>query len=172
MLIAVSGGVDSVVLCELCHRAGFHFSIAHAHFGLRGKDSDADADFVRSLSSKYQVPFFIRHFNTLEEMKSSGNGLQQTARELRYHWFLRLLEGENEEQITMSHLLTAHHADDQAETMLMHFLKGTGLSGLRGMLPGDSGIGARVVRPLLFASKKDILAFAQQEKLEWREDVS
>ena len=172
VLLAVSGGIDSMVLCELCSRMGFRFAIAHAHFGLRAKDSDDDADFVRKAAEKYKVPFFIQHFDTLEQKQDSGKGIQQIARDLRYNWFQELMEGENELGLKMNHLLTAHHADDQVETILMQFLRGTGISGLRGILPGDAGIGGRVVRPLLFASKSDLLSFAQKENIEWREDVS
>lgn len=172
VLIAVSGGVDSMVLCELCNRSGFQFAIAHAHFGLREKDSDLDADFVKSAAEKYKVPFFIHYFNTLEQKQNSGKSIQQIARDLRYNWFQRIMEGENEQGLKMNHLLTAHHADDQVETILMQFLRGTGISGLRGMLPRQAGIGERVVRPLLFASKSDILSFAVNENLVWREDVS
>ena len=170
LLIGVSGGLDSVVLCELCHLAGFSFSIAHAHFGLRGEDSDKDAEFVRDLADRYQVRFYLNRFNTLELQQETGKGIQELARDLRYQWFNQLIL--EEKSNNYQHILTAHHANDQVETVLMNFCRGTGIRGLRGMLTKDGGIGANVVRPLLFASKQQLQDFAKLNNLSWREDVS
>src|SRR5687767_10239364 len=107
LLLAVSGGVDSVVLCELCHQAGFDFGIAHCNFQLRGDDSDQDENFVRDLALKYNTTLFVARFDTNKEAKQRKLSTQETARELRYKWFeeTRNKEGYN-------YVLTAHHADD------------------------------------------------------------
>ena len=162
LLIAVSGGVDSVVLCDLCRNAGFDFEIAHANFQLRGEDSVADEHFVRGLAEQLRVPVHVKKFDTPAYAGEKKFSIQVAARELRYEWFNELLDN------GPRFLLTAHHADDNIETVLMNFFRGTGITGLRGMLPKQN----RIVRPLLFASKKEILAYAKERKLSWREDIS
>ena len=162
LLIAVSGGVDSVVLCDLCRNAGFDFEIAHANFQLRGEDSVADEHFVRGLAEQLRVPVHVKKFDTPAYAGEKKFSIQVAARELRYEWFNELLDN------GPRFLLTAHHADDNIETVLMNFFRGTGITGLRGMLPKHD----RIVRPLLFASKKEILAYAKERKLSWREDIS
>lgn len=181
LIIATSGGVDSVVLCELCQRSGFSFVIAHANFGLRGKESEQDEAFVCSLAESHQVPFFLKTFDTRTMAAQTGAGIQETARLLRYQWFAELA-GElksgaapvkaNRKAQTKYVLLTAHHADDQAETVLMNFCKGTGIAGVRGMQNPAVLFGLTVVRPLLFAWKTDILAYAASLNLSYREDSS
>ena len=162
LLVAVSGGVDSVVLCDLCRNAGFDFEIAHANFQLRGEDSVADEYFVKGLADQLRVPVHIKRFDTPAYAGEKKFSIQVAARELRYEWFNELLD--NGPQF----LLTAHQADDNIETVLMNFFRGTGIAGLRGILAKHD----RLVRPLLFASKKDILAYAKERKLSWREDIS
>lgn len=162
LLVAVSGGVDSVVLCDLCHQANFDFEIAHANFQLRGEDSEVDENFVKELASRYRVPFHVKKFDTNAYAESNKCSVQVAARELRYAWFREIMhEGPK-------YLLTAHHADDNIETVLMNFFRGTGISGLRGMQEKHDNI----VRPLLHLTKKEILQFAEQNKLKWREDIS
>lgn len=165
LLLAVSGGVDSVVLCELCYSAGFDFAIAHVNFQLRGAESDADEYFVASLAKKYNVSFFTKKFNTLEYATEHKRSIQVAARELRYEWFQSLL---NDPTASLKYLLTAHHADDNTETILMNFFKGTGINGLKGILAKQE----QLLRPLLFATKNDILLFAEQHQLSFREDAS
>jgi tRNA(Ile)-lysidine synthase len=162
LLLAVSGGVDSVVLCDLCRRAGFDVEIAHANFQLRGGDSELDECFVKGLADHYRVPFHVKKFNTDAYAERNKVSVQVAARELRYQWFYELLNN------GPRYLLTAHHADDNIETVLMNFFRGTGIAGLRGMLAKHDWI----VRPLLFASKKEILDYAKEKKLSWREDLS
>ncbi|MEI6948233.1 tRNA lysidine(34) synthetase TilS [Paraflavisolibacter sp. H34] len=172
LLIAVSGGVDSVVLCDLCARAGLAFSIAHCNFSLRGAESDRDETFVRHLAEHYQVPFFLQRFDTAQTAADWGLSIQETARKLRYDWFAEVVNGQsskvNGEPLVHHYLLTAHHRDDNIETVLMNFFKGTGISGLRGIRPKAGNI----VRPLLFAGREEVEAYAAERGLEWVHDSS
>lgn len=164
LLIAVSGGLDSVVLCHLCKEAGYTFSIAHCHFGLRGAESDRDAAFVKAFSETLGVPFFLKHFDTSGYASEKKMSTQLAARELRYQWFAQLMA----EDLHLKWLLTAHHADDQAETVMMQFCKGSGLKGLVG-IPQRRGV---IIRPLLFATRENITAYAKDRGLMWVEDSS
>jgi len=168
LLLAVSGGVDSVVLAHLCHVAGFTFEMAHCNFKLRGAESDADAALVETIAQQYQVPLHQIAFDTTSYAKENQTNIQLAARNLRYEWFNQLLNNDNR----LHCILTAHHADDNVETILMNFFKGTGLKGLQGMAAKDGGIGRRIVRPLLFAKKSALIAYAQSNNLKWREDAS
>lgn len=163
LLLAVSGGVDSVVLCELCHKAGFHFIVAHCNFQLRGEESERDEQFVRSLGEKYGVSVWVKKFDTEQYSMEKKVSIQVAARELRYAWFEELLHEQK-----ANYLLTAHHADDNAETVLMNFCRGTGLQGLTG-IPAVAG---NIRRPLLSFSKEQLLAFAGQSGLLFVEDSS
>ncbi len=159
LLLAVSGGVDSVVLCELCKQAGYDFVIAHCNFQLRGEESERDEQFVRSLGNKYGVAVFVKRFDTKQYVEATKKGIQEAARDLRYEWF---------KELDSQWILTAQHANDAIETLLMNFFKGTGISGLHGILPKQG----RVIRPLLFATKQELKQFAQENKLEFAEDSS
>lgn len=158
LLLAVSGGVDSVVLCELCSQAGYDFVIAHGNFQLREQESERDEQFVRGLGKKYGREVLVKRFDTTAYAARQKCSIQVAARELRYEWF---------EEIA-THILTAHHLDDNIETVLMKFFKGTGVAGLRGILPKQG----KIVRPLLFAKKEELLQFAQAHQLAWVEDSS
>jgi tRNA(Ile)-lysidine synthase len=150
LLLAVSGGVDSVVLCELCRRAGFDFAIAHCNFKLRAADSDRDEQFVQTLATKYGVDFYHTEFDTAAIAKLEKKSIETAARDLRYAWFETIREENG-----FACIATAHHAGDNIETMLMNFFRGTGIRGLRGMVPKNG----RVVRPLLFARRSELEAF-------------
>jgi tRNA(Ile)-lysidine synthase len=163
LLLAVSGGLDSAVLTELCHRCGFDFIIVHCNFQLRGEESIRDEDFVLKLGEKYAVKSFAGRFETAEDAAKSKRSIQVMARELRYQWFGHLVKDGFARWI-----VTAHHLDDNIETMLMHFFKGTGIAGMRGILPKQG----KIVRPLLFAKKEQLRAFAAEADLEWVEDSS
>ncbi|HTB51781.1 MAG TPA: tRNA lysidine(34) synthetase TilS [Ferruginibacter sp.] len=156
LLIAVSGGVDSVVLCELTKQAGYDFAIAHCNFQLRGEDSGHDEKFVQQLAIKYSVPFYIKHFDTNAIAKQEKKSIEETARNLRYEWFEEIRTGNN-----FQYILTAHHADDNIETVTMQFFRGTGIRGLRGILPKQNNI----VRPLLFAKRADLEIFLLENDL-------
>lgn len=163
LILAVSGGIDSVVLVDLCYRAGYSFAIAHCNFMLRGKDSDADEAFVRSLAEKYGVVCFVKKFNTVQESQQLRDSIQMAARRLRYQWFTALLQQED-----YHYVATAHHKNDVFETMLFNLCKGTGIAGLHG-IPLKAG---QMIRPLLFTERSAIENYAQQYALTWREDSS
>ncbi len=168
LLLAVSGGVDSVVLCELCKQAGFDFEIAHCNFQLRGDDSNRDELFVKALVEKYNVSFHQKAFDTTAIAKKEKKSIEETARDLRYEWFSELLNIPNSELPTPNFLLTAHHANDNIETVLMNFFRGTGIKGLHGILPKQN----KIIRPLLFAYKSELEAFAKENKLDFVTDYT
>ena len=170
LLLAVSGGVDSVVLCELCKQAGYDFVIAHCNFQLRGEESRRDEQFVGELGKKYGVEVFVQQFDTDRYAAENKLSIQEAARELRYNWFGELVRSQESGVGRLSHIyiLTGHHADDNAETLLMNFLRGTGLHGLTGIPVSISYIR----RPLLGVSKKDLIAFANGNNLSFVEDSS
>lgn len=163
ILLAVSGGVDSMVMCRLFHDAGFKFTMAHFNFGLRGKESDGDEAFVKKLAMAYGVPFFQTSADTKMLAKAKKISIQMAARELRYAWLEEIRERENFHAIA-----TAHHLQDVTETMLINLLRGTGIHGMHGILPRNGNL----IRPLLFASKTEIMEYAKATKLKWREDSS
>jgi tRNA(Ile)-lysidine synthase len=179
LLLAVSGGVDSVVLCELCKQAGYDFAIAHCNFQLRGEESERDEQFVRALAEKYGVAFYSETFDTKTVSKKEKKSIEETARDLRYNWFNELigntqLAKSNEAAaahcpLPIAHwLLTAHHANDNVETVLMNFFRGTGIKGLHGILSKQN----KIIRPLLFATKKELLVFADENKLQFVTDYT
>ena len=163
LLLAVSGGVDSVVLCELCKQAGYDFSIAHCNFQLRDADSERDEKFVSGLAQRYNVNFHLVKFETKKFAEENKLSTQEAARKLRYNWFeeIRLKNG-------YQYILTAHHADDNIETVLMKFFRGTGVKGLRGI---ESKKGS-IVRPLLFARRKQLEDFLADQRLEFVSDYT
>ncbi|KPM49303.1 tRNA lysidine(34) synthetase TilS [Jiulongibacter sediminis] len=163
LLLAISGGVDSMVMLDLFSQLPYYFEVAHVNFSLRGKDSDADENLVRDTCQKLKIPFHARKFDTQKEGEEAGMSTQMIARQLRYHWFEELLETQN-----LNLLATAHHADDHLETALLNLVRGTGISGLKGILP----VNGHIVRPLLFASKAEVMAYAKGKKIKWREDSS
>lgn len=166
LLLAVSGGVDSVVLCELCKQAGYDFIIAHCNFQLRGEESERDEQFVKELGKKYGTEVLVKKFDTEKYATETKISIQEAARELRYAWFAELVNSQFAE--SPIYLLTAHHAADNAETVVMNFFRGTGLHGLTG-IPVLSGY---IRRPLLSFSKEELIRFAKENKLGFVEDSS
>lgn len=163
LLLAVSGGIDSVAMVDLMAKRGRHFGIAHCNFQLRGDASNADMALVEHKAHTYQVPFFYENFDPQKLASDKGISLQMAAREQRYHWLEKIRATEGYDWIA-----TAHHLDDQAETMLLNLIKGTGIKGLHG-IPRKSG---RTIRPLLFVEKEELRAYAKKSNLNWREDAS
>jgi len=163
LLVACSGGVDSVVAAYLLFKSGFKIELAHCNFALRGTEADKDEAFVKQLAEEWEVPFHSIRFNTKAFAKEKGVSTQMAARELRYSWFAKLLAAK--ENVW---LVTAHHADDQIETVLFNAIKGGGIASFHGISPQKK----QMIRPLLWASKEEIIAFAQEEQLQWREDQS
>jgi tRNA(Ile)-lysidine synthase len=177
LLLGVSGGVDSAVLCELTKQAGYDFRILHCNFQLRGEESERDEKFVRSLGEKYKVEVKVKKFDTEKYAEENKMSIQEAARKLRYEWFEELVRIQNSELKTHSsqfttHLLTAHHADDNIETVLMNFFRGTGLHGLTGIPISGQGILNFIRRPLLHFTKNELIDFAKKHKLEFVEDSS
>lgn len=168
LLLAVSGGVDSVVLVHLCHQAGFDFVIAHCNFHLRKDESNRDEQFVRDLAHHYNIPVFVKSFDTEDYAAQNRFSIQVAARELRYAWFRKLARQLSQGKAGRVKIVTAHHANDNIETVLMNFFKGTGIKGLQGILPETGDL----IRPLLFATKKEIKSFASQNDLSFVEDSS
>jgi tRNA(Ile)-lysidine synthase len=163
LLLAISGGLDSVVLAWLCHELDLDFSLAHCNFNLRGEDSNNDEAFVMELGETLDVEVFVQNFDTLEYANQNRRSIQMAARELRYTWLKELAA-----QLNYGYIVTAHHADDNLETFLINFLRGTGLNGLTGIpLVNDN-----IVRPLLPFAREDILNFAKSHNIAWREDSS
>ena len=164
ILVAVSGGVDSVVLAFLMIKAGLTCSIAHCNFQLRGSESDADEDFTIDLAKRLRIPVYTKRFETKSDQEGSKTeSTQMKARRLRYDWFGELVQEHGYDAIA-----TAHHSGDQIETLLINLVRGTGIKGLSG-IPEQKDL---IIRPLLFAQKSDILAYAYGEGLSWREDSS
>ena len=178
-LIAVSGGVDSIVLASLMQQMGASCSIAHANFQLRGEESNRDEAFVQAYASKLGMPFLTKRFDTLAFSEQYKMGIQQAAREIRYAWFEALVNDLSSTSKAKIVLLTAHHADDQVETVLMQFFRGTGLHGLTGipaMRKHQQDPSATdhidLIRPLLPFSKASIKDFAKLNDLAFVEDSS
>jgi tRNA(Ile)-lysidine synthase len=166
LLVAVSGGVDSVVLLNLVSRfvqenSEYSFSIAHCNFKLRGQDSSRDADFVEELARFYEVPLYITEFDTAEYARAKSVSIEMAARELRYDFFEKILD-----TIDDSVCLLAHHKNDNVETFFLNLLRGTGIKGLRGMVVRSE----KYARPLLNCSKSEILEYAANECINYVED--
>ncbi len=163
ILAAVSGGIDSVVLCYLLHKAGFNFGIAHCNFQLRGEESDEDEKFVSQLAGYFKVPYYIKKFDTQTYIKKRKVSVQMAARELRYSWFeeIRIKN-------SFDYVAVAHHQNDEIETFFINLIRGTGIAGLHGIKAKAENI----VRPLMFAGRKEIEEFAIKNNILFREDSS
>ena len=163
VLVACSGGLDSVVLSYMLQQLEFDFGIAHCNFKLRDTESDEDETFVEGLAEKWNVPFYSEAFNIKEYALQHKLSTQMAARDLRYKWFDEILK-----DFKYDYVLTAHHADDDLETFLINLSRGSGLRGLSG-IPVEND---KVLRPLLPFSREEILSYAKKKKLYWREDSS
>ncbi|MEH6770945.1 tRNA lysidine(34) synthetase TilS [Maribacter arcticus] len=162
-IIACSGGLDSMVLTDLCQQAQLQFSLAHCNFRLRGEYSIGDENFVREYGEKLGVVVFVTHFDTIDYVNEHKVSVQMAARELRYTWFEQLIV-----QYNMPYVLTAHHANDNVETFLINLSRGTGIDGLTG-IPAKTTI---LRRPLLPYTRQELELYAEEHELNWREDAS
>jgi tRNA(Ile)-lysidine synthase len=163
ILLALSGGIDSVVLANLMYESELDFEIAHVNYGLRGNESDEDEMFVRELASKYNKEIHVLPVNASHAFGNEKTAIQETARSIRYQWFESLMIERN-----CSLLFLAHHRDDQAETIVHRFLRGGGIRSFVGMRQ----VSGYKVRPLLNVSKSEIHDYAKQHDLKWRHDKS
>lgn len=166
-LLAVSGGVDSMVMLYLFRESGLEFGVAHCNFQLRGAESDGDAQLVQSMAHKLAVPFFVKRFETKAYAEKNGISTQMAARDLRYEWFAEIAQTHGYHTVA-----TAHNLNDSVETALLNFIRGTGLAGITGIRQHDSMGRTGLLRPLLFASRDEILEYALANQITWREDSS
>jgi len=166
LLLAISGGIDSVVLTHLlqqCPEIYQQIALAHCNFQLRGNASDEDEVFVKALAQQYAIPCFVTRFDTYTLAHTQKGSIQMIARQLRYDWFETLRQQEG-----YDYIVTAHHQNDLVETVLLNLVRGTGIAGLHGIKEKQG----KVIRPLLFANKQTIEQYALEHKLQWREDAS
>ncbi|WP_396137870.1 tRNA lysidine(34) synthetase TilS [Flavobacterium sp.] len=162
LLLAVSGGIDSMVLIHLCAQLKLNFEVVHCNFMLRGAESDAETQFIESFCNSNGIPIHTKYFDTNTIATNTKESIQITARNLRYQWFQEIIS------LGFDYVLTAHHLDDSLETVLINFSRGTGLEGLTG-IPAQNG---NVIRPLLPFSRLEIEHFAAENQIKWREDSS
>ena len=163
LIVATSGGMDSMVLVHLFQKFNLNFALAHCNFQLRGAESDGDENFVKDYAKHNNITFFVTKFDTKNYSEENKLSTQVAARNLRYNWFNELLVSEK-----FDFVATAHHLDDQVETFLINFSRGTGLDGLTG-IPSQNG---NIIRPMLPFSRKEIENYVSENKLQWREDSS
>ncbi len=162
-LLAVSGGVDSMVLAHLFNASGIRFAVAHCNFKLRNNEADLDEKLVKDWCLENSITFHRTEFATGTIAEDWKKGIQETARILRYNWFNELIT-----EYKYDFIATAHHLDDNVETLLLNLFRGTGLAGLHGIQP----INGNIIRPLLFANKKEIELYSEEQKIPYRTDAS
>lgn len=163
LLLAISGGIDSMVLLDLFWKLDYAITVAHCNFQLRGTESDEDAAFLADYCQNNHIPLISKKMDTLAFADNHKISIQQAARELRYEWFYNILETNQ-----LDYILTAHHLDDSVETFFIHLSRGTGLEGLCGI----PAINDKIVRPLLLFSRAEIEKYAKENAISWREDSS
>jgi tRNA(Ile)-lysidine synthase len=163
ILLAVSGGIDSMVMANLFYQLDYNVGIAHCNFSLRGTESDNDEELVRQFATDCNIHFFSIRFETKAFARDNKLSIQMAARDLRYRWFEEIREKNSYDSIAV-----AHNLNDNIETLMINLVRGTGLSGMSGMKP----ISNRIIRPLLFASRQDILSFQNEHNIIFREDKS
>ncbi|MBS0011164.1 MAG: tRNA lysidine(34) synthetase TilS [Bacteroidales bacterium] len=163
ILLAVSGGIDSLVMLDLFHKAGYKIAVAHCNFRLRGREADGDEEFVESLCRKSKLRFYKKRFQTTEYAAQKGLSIQMAARDLRYEWLAGIRENENYDLVA-----TGHNLNDSIETIILNLARGTGINGLTGISPRSGYL----IRPILFATRQMIRDYAESNRLCHREDSS
>lgn len=163
LVLATSGGIDSMVMVDLFHKLPFEIAIAHCNFQLRGLESFEEQKFIQNYAETKDIPLFLTQFDTEAFANDYKLSTQVAAREMRYSWFYELLETEN-----YDYILTAHHLNDNLETFFIHLVRGTGIDGFTG-IPAQN---KKVIRPLLIFSRSEIQQYAKENNIEWREDSS
>ncbi|MBK6986571.1 MAG: tRNA lysidine(34) synthetase TilS [Bacteroidetes bacterium] len=163
LLVAFSGGIDSVVLADLLNKAGYNIELAHCNFQLRGQEAKDDTAFCENFAKSISAPFHVIYFDTKTYAAEHKLSIQMAARELRYNWF-KTLKAEH----GFNYILTAHHANDNVETVFVNLIRGTGIKGLQGIPEKQHDI----IRPLLFATKEEIKEYVKKNELLFREDSS
>ena len=163
ILLAVSGGIDSMVMAHLFHLQKYNIGIAHCNFSLRGGESDKDEELVRQFAFENNIPFYTIRFETKKFARDNKLSIQMAARELRYKWF-----EETRNEAGFDSIAVAHNLNDNIETLLINLTRGTGLAGLTGMKPVNN----KIIRPLLFATRNDIISYREQYNIAFREDNS
>ncbi|TFH27109.1 MAG: tRNA lysidine(34) synthetase TilS [Bacteroidia bacterium] len=163
ILLAVSGGIDSVVMAHLFHSAGYDCAVAHCNFQLRGEDSEGDEAFVRELAGYLEMPVFVKRFDVDRVIQNKGISVQMAARELRYEWFSELLSEE-----AMDLVATAHNKNDSVETFFLNLSRGSGIRGLKGIASRRE----KIIRPMLFVTRQEIETYRQEQGIQYREDAS
>lgn len=161
LILALSGGIDSMVLADLLLKAKADFVLAHCNFHLRGEESDGDEQFVREFAERNGLKLYVKQFDTIDYAKQHGISIEMAARELRYQWFEELRH-----ELNYDFIAVAHHADDQLETFFINLLRGAGIRGLKGMQP----VNGHIIRPLLDVSREEIRQYAMENHIAWRED--
>ena len=161
LILALSGGIDSMVLADLLLKAKADFVLAHCNFHLRGEESDSDEQFVREYAERNGLTIYVKQFETEVYAKEHGLSIEMAARDLRYAWFEELRQ-----ELNYDFIAVAHHADDQLETFFINLLRGAGIRGLKGMQP----VNGKIIRPLLDFSRDEIHQYAIENEIKWRED--
>ena len=163
IILAVSGGVDSMVMLDLFQRMEEEFVVAHCNFHLRGAESDGEEAFLKDYCGDAGIELYVKHFDTREYAALTGISVEMAARKLRYDWFFELLD-----QLSFQYVATAHHQDDLIETMLVNLSRGTGIRGLSGIQPKNG----KIIRPLLTVNREQILAYAAEHHISYKNDSS
>ena len=161
IILALSGGIDSMVLADMLLKSKTDFVLAHCNFHLRGEESDGDEQFVRDFAERNALTLYVKQFDTMSYAKEHGVSIEMAARELRYAWFEELRQ-----QLGYDKIAVAHHADDQLETFFINLLRGAGIRGLKGM----QRVNGNIIRPLLDKSREEIHQYAIENGIKWRED--
>jgi tRNA(Ile)-lysidine synthase len=163
ILLAVSGGIDSMVMTHLFMKSGYDLGIAHCNFSLRAAESDMDEDMVSKFAAEHNIEFFSTRFDTKAYARENGLSVQMAARELRYSWFEKIRKEHSYNSVAV-----AHNLNDNIETLMINLVRGTGVAGLTGMKPAVNNI----IRPMLFATRQDIIFYCNRNMIIYREDMS